>query len=283
MTGPDEPGVADHPTSVERSTKRPLWKRLLTVPGILITTALTAAVSWAVSLGLTQLSTSTISPHDAVAITTETDPGRISGLITAGRAAIFPLTTKTTGDPGAGCDGFYEWSVTNGGIDANISTVQVVVQGKVDGAVLLNAMRVKVIAKNPPVRGIIATCPTAGNAQRRSIEVNLDSSNQNVVYKSSGVASPFGFTLAKGETEAFIVTASTTRAAYSWLIELDLVVDGKPVTIPIGPPNGFHTSAMDKNAAHWDWNYTNGWNAVGRGGRPLQRPTLHTGAPLPPL
>src|SRR5690242_11899561 len=101
MTDPENPADGDSSASGSKSKQR-LLTRVLTVPGILATTALTATVSWVVSLGLTQLSAAASSPQDAVAVSVEADPTLISGSSNAGRTVVFPAATKTTGDPGVG-------------------------------------------------------------------------------------------------------------------------------------------------------------------------------------
>jgi hypothetical protein len=144
-------------------------------------------------------------------------------------------------------------------------------------------MTTQVLRQSAPIRGTIATCPTAGIAPRRNLEINLDSTDRDVVYNDRGVAAPFGFTLKKGETESFIITARTSQAAYRWRLNMRIVVDGKPATVPIGPSDGFQTSATDVNAAHWEWNYIDGWDAVAPDGLTVTPTRIPAGAPLPPL
>ena len=267
----------------EQQDKQPWWRRILTVPGIVIFTAVTTAVSWGVSEGLIRLTTAKPDPQDAVAVTVETDPGRISGVSTADRPVVIPASTRTTGNPGSGCDGFYAWATRNGGVDAGKTIVQIIAQGKHDSAVLLSEMRIKVLSKTPPMQGIPAVCPTAGTAQRRAISVDLDEIPPGVSVDSNGGASPFGFTLAKGETETFIVTASTTQATYRWSIELDLIVDGVRTSVVIGPQGGFATTVWQDSGQHWVWNSQDAWTLERLNEAASDRSPVPADAPLPPL
>jgi len=229
------------------------------------------------------LTTTKSDPQDAVAVTVETDPSRISGVSDADRPVVIPASTRTTGNPGSGCEGFYAWATRNGGVDGGETIVQIIAQGKHDSAVLLNEMRIRVLNKTPPMRGIPATCPAAGSAQRRAISVDLDKVPPTVSYETNDDVSPFGFTLAKGETETFIVAASATQATYRWLIELDLFVDGVRKTVVIGPQGGFATTVWQASGEYWVWNFQDAWTLANSNEAAGNSMSVPADAPLPPL
>jgi hypothetical protein len=262
--------------SVGRGTS--VWKKLLTVPGVLAMSVLTAAIGWGVPQVLTHYANA--SPESAVAFSFETDPGKISGVSAAGRSMVIPVTKATTGGPGPNCDGFHSWVAQNSGIDANHTTIQITAQGKRDSAVLLSGMRVQVLTKETPQSGIIVRCPTAGTAQIRGIAVNLDASPPSVTYKANGVISPFGFTLAKGETETFVIDAVAGQSQYAWRLVIDLVVDGVRTSVPLGPPQGFMTTVVRDNEPGWEWDYQSSWHSYGTVGDAASVPA---GEPLRPL
>jgi hypothetical protein len=147
------------------------------------------------------------------------------------------------GGPGAGCEAFREWGLRVGGVDAGESVVSVVVQGNTSDAVYVAGMRAHVLSEGTPAEGVLGVCPSAGTVTPRDVVLDLDASRTGK-YVTSGRAAPFGFTLARGETEVFHVTATTRRHAVRWLLELDLVVAGAHRTIVVsedGRP--FATSA----------------------------------------
>lgn len=259
--------------------KVPWWHQIITVPGLILTTALTTAVSWGATVVLTHVTTPRAAKHDPIAVSVETDPSRISGISSAGVVGVIPTSVRTQGSPGGGCDGFHNWLIKNHGIDAGRTSLQLVLQGRSDSAVLISSMRVRILSKLPLKEGIPVACPTAGEAQIRSISVNLDSTPPAVDYRSNSGA-PFGFTLAKGETETFLVTAHAARATYRWAIDLDVVVDGVRKTLNVKGPDGFWTTATP-SGPDWEWNYRDAWLLSSSGSNSV-RPSVPAGTPLGP-
>ena len=133
--------------------------------------------------------------------------------------------------------------------------LQIAAQGTTDRPVLIQNMRVTTIETSPPLTGIAVGCTIQGfDAQLRGIAVNLDATPPTVDYKSDSNA-PFGFTLAKGETESFVVSASAAKAAYRWRIEFDVVVNGVADTLEVGGKEGFTTTVKPAPYTAWQWNY----------------------------
>jgi hypothetical protein len=244
----------------EAEPKSRWWRKLITVPGVIATTVLTALVGAGVTWMVNYLQNVNFHPSDAIKLSVETDPAKMSGVSSAGRSAIIPSSVSTSGTPGSGgCRGFHSWVDKNHGIDAGKTVVQIVAQGTTDKPVLIESMNVNVIETSPPLTGIAVACPTAGNAQLRAIAVNLDAAPPAVDYKSDSNA-PFGFTLSKGETESFIVTATATRATYRWKIQFDVVVNGVKDTLEVGAPDGYTTTAPPAPYSAWEWDYQDTWS-----------------------
>jgi hypothetical protein len=201
---------------------------------------------------------------------------------------MIPANVRPTGTPGAqGCDGFHSWVHANHGVDTGRSQLQVVVQGKVPDAVLISAMRVKVLHRGPPLTGIPVVCETQGEAQIRAVSIDLDATPPRVIYDAG--AKPFAFTISNGETETFNILASTRRAHYRWTLELDVIVNGTKRTIEVRDKGGPFETSADSSRGYWSWDYQDtwilGWNPE-RAGRPagLKVPaTVRVGTPLPPL
>jgi hypothetical protein len=280
-TPPEPATTTTTPPAASASTTKTWWRRLLTVPGLIGVTALTTVVSWSATMVLTRMSAPSSRPEDAIAISVETDPGRISGVSTEDRFMVIPASVRTKGSPGTGCGGFHQWGVDNGGFDGGQSTIQIVAQGRSDQAVLITTMNVLILLKTDPVQGIPVRCPSAGEAQVRAITVDLDAAPPKVSYESNSGA-PFGFTLAKGETETFVVTASTARSTYRWRLQLGVVVDGKRKTINVGPAEGFATTASPKSA-FWDWNFKDAWMLTHADGTVDESRTSPATSALPPV
>jgi hypothetical protein len=240
----------------KETAPKPWWRKLLSVPGVIVTTALTASVTAGVTWAVNHLEQVNFDPSDAVMLSVESDPAKISGVSTPLRPLIIPPNVQTHGKPGRGCDDFHEWATDNQGVDAGETVVQIVAQGTTDKAVLLKNMRVTVIDTSPPMTGIGVVCMSQGVAQRRGIAVDLDAKPPAVDYKSDSNA-PFGFTLAKGETETFLVSAKAANATHRWKIFIDIVVNGATKSLEIGGKDGFLTTAPPSREAEWSWDYVN--------------------------
>jgi hypothetical protein len=266
----------------EAEPKSGWWRKLLTVPGVIAMTVLTALVGAGVTWTVNYVREANFEPSDAVKLSVETDPGKMSGVSSAGRSAIIPSTVRTHGSPfnkDGGCDGFHSWVADNHGVDAGETILQINGQGTTDKAVLIQNMRVSIIETAPPLTGIAVRCPAAGNAQLRAIAVNLDATPPTVDYTSDSNA-PFGFTLAKGETESFVVSATAAKATYRWGIEFDVVVDGVAATLEVGVKDGFTTTVRPHK--DWDWNYIDGWELYDPDASSIP-PTVAASDPLPPI
>ena len=256
--------------------RRPRWgprlrKGPVLVAGTVFTALLTASATWFANDVLSK-----VHQPDPVGLSVETDPSRMSGVSSADRYGVIPSSVETRGTPGSGgCDGFHSWLRNNHGIDAGETVLQISAQGMTDQPVLLQNMRVKIIDTSAPMSGIAVWCPSAGNAQLRSITVNLDATPPAVVYQSAS-NTPFGFTLQKGETESFIVTAKAAKATYRWTVELDAVINGTAKTLHVGPPDGFTTTP--KPTVSWEWSWEDNGASWRNGNQTIPAPT-----PLPPI
>ncbi|WP_085078361.1 hypothetical protein [Mycobacterium palustre] len=215
------------------------------MPGAIVTAVLTALVGAGVTWSVLYLRHVEIQPDDAVKLSVETDPADTAGGNYSQGSAIIPSDIRTHGTPGAGCRGFHSWVADNHGADRERTVVQIVAQNRTDKPVLVQRMRVTIVDGSPPLTGIAVSCtdrrPAA--AEPRQLAVNLDAAPPGVEYISGPSKAPFGFTLANGQTESFVVSAFGTRATYRWKIDFEIVVDGVATTVPVGDKEGFTTAA----------------------------------------
>ena len=261
------------------------WRRkLLTVPGVLGTTALTALVGAGVTWTVNYLREAEFHPSDAIKLSVETDPAKMSGVNTYLRPVIIPSTVRTHGAPterqAVGCEGFHAWAADNHGVDAGETLVQIAAQGTSDKPVLIQNMRVRITDTSPPMNGIAAECQSQGLAERRGIAVDLDATPPTVDYKSDPSA-PFGFTLAKGESELFMVSATAAKATYRWKIYFDVVVNGATDTLEVGGKDGFITTVAPAQDAMWEWDYVDSYWIRIEGNRIVDRIPPSESLPAP--
>ena len=252
------------------------WRKLLTVPGVIATTVLAALVGAGVPWAVNYLQQVEFHPSDAVKLSVETDPAKISGGDYSHGSAIIPSNVRTHGTPGPRCIGFHSWVADNHGVDRQRTVLQIVAQGTTDTPVLIQNMRVNIIDTSPAVTGIAVSCtdPRPDDAELHQIAVDLDDTPPTVDYIPGASKAPFGFTLAKGQTESFIVSAFGTNATYRWKIDFDVVVNGVATTLPVGDNNGFTTAAGLASCGvasagmpcwsytDWAWNHKDAWTRL---------------------
>ncbi|PZG02020.1 hypothetical protein C1I99_04285 [Micromonospora deserti] len=150
---------------------------------------------------------------------------------------VMPKDAKPAGQPPIGCSEIVDWARHNGAVDRDVSRVRLVVQGVTDQGVLIDNLRAKVIrhTRTPEPAGVELRCGGAqGVATPRRVVIDLDAEEPAAAYAEeiAGRIPLFGFTLQKGETEIFDLTA-TTKGTVEWVLELDLVVGGERQTVEV--------------------------------------------------
>lgn len=163
------------------------------------------------------------------------------------------VSPRTRNPPINYCNGFHDWGRRLGSADVNTTHVRLIAQGATDSAVIITGLSARVLDRKA-VNGLNVECPSQGEAQIRVLTINLDSHNPSASYLMENRRSPFGFTVKKGETEVFDVTASTSSSEITdWDLLLHLTVDGKEQSIEVqdgGKP--FRTVAEHKGK-WYDW------------------------------
>ncbi len=245
-----------HPPKDKKAPKR--WDKLTSLPFLALTTAVTVLVTWLTTQGLAVLERQR-DLEDAVTISVQTNPQQVAPFSGEGVSVVMPPQTKVAPDPGEGCNDFHPTLTGAGGADADQTRLQVVVQGSATAAVLLSNLRAVVTKREQPLTGTVASCPSAGAAQIHSVRIDLDA--QNAVAKLESSNDHFGFTIAEGETETFLVTAETQGCFCEWHLELEMVVAGHRQYREVW--NGtqpFRTSASSDSTKLVEWDWSGSWS-----------------------
>ncbi len=150
---------------------------------------------------------------------------------------VMPAEAHPTTPPPINCPSVVDWAHANGGVDQEATRVRLVVQGASDKGVLIEGMRARIISRSatPAPGGISMTCGgSQGVVTPRQVVMDLDTKESSAEYatKVDGRLPLFGFTLQRGETEVFELTA-TTKGTVEWVIEFALVVGGEPQQVEV--------------------------------------------------
>ena len=245
---------------VSPEDEKPGKKRetLTSLPFLALTTALTVVVTWLVTQGLTGVERDR-ELADPVTLNVEANPANVGAFSDLSIEIALPSTTQTAPDPGSGCGDFHPKMLGMGAADAGVTRLQVVVQGSTSEAVLISNMRAVVTKREKPWTGPLAVCPSAGAAQIRPVSIDLDS--QSPAAKPQSGDFEFGFTVAQGETETFLVSATTEKCFCEWHLEVELVVAGeRRVQAIFNSGRPFRTTAASDLTPRLEWNYDGVWH-----------------------
>ena len=182
---------------------------------------------------------------------------------------IVPATRAAGTSPLKGCDTFRPWALSVGGVDAERTVFELVIQGNTDDPVYIAGMQPRLVSWSLATSGIVVQCPLGGSPDRYAIDLNLDSPAPARV-THGGDGAPFGYTVKRGESEVFTVEAHARRAKYDWVLLIDLVVAGRHRSLTIddhGKP--FATSPLPSDRLY-EWTYDGNWSELVHG-RPTGR------------
>jgi hypothetical protein len=203
--------------------------------------------------------TSSTTSTDPVVFSIEENPAKIPTFSDFGEELVVPTGVTIVGGPGRACRNFHPWVTELGGVPARVAYLRLVAQGQEARSILLTGMRAKIVEREPPLQGTQLTCPSAGEAEIRSIDIDLDEPSPEAQYKTPQGIKPFGFTLAKNETEIFDIRVTTEKCYCSWFLELELIIDGQKRVQTIGSREGpFKTTASIASLSYY-WDYQNTW------------------------
>ncbi|MGW3121565.1 helix-turn-helix domain-containing protein [Streptomyces sp. NPDC001107] len=153
------------------------------------------------------------------------------------------------------------WAATQGAVHGRQTMVQISVQGKSSTAVVLEALRVRVVSRGTPLKGITYDMAQGcgGGLGPRYFDVNLDI-NRPVARAVPGVddkenhvpAVQFPYRVSAQDPEVLLVTATTEAYDCGWYLELDWSSQGRTGTVRIddhGRP--FRTSGIKGLPRYW--------------------------------
>jgi len=225
-----------------------LWSRAPGQTRVIVGFAITALVGSLVAVAIAKAQSALA---DDYRITVETNPDRIStrsGPI--GGSYVVSTPIQDIGEPPNrqnNCIGRYEWAHSIGGIDADSTTARVTIDGLTEKTVHIDGISASVIESTSPSVGSNLTCPGRGEQPNiRSVLIDLDT-NPPAIFTTdaSGKATPFAFTVSKGQSEIINISATTNRCTCSWQATLSLSVDGEVQFYTVQAPGGkpFRTTA----------------------------------------
>jgi hypothetical protein len=202
---------------------------------------------------------------DSIWASVEANPAALGTFNDIGYALMVPRGARIIGGPpGEGCEQFHPWVAERGGVSAQSTFLRLVLQGKQSNAVLLSSLRARIVERRAPLVGTPLVCgEAAGAAEIRFIQLDLDrkpavgvhaelTDTMRVVRRR-----PVAFTLKKNETEIFDIWAITSKCYCSWVIELDLVVNGTHTVKTVKNKGQPFKSTAWSGGSHYTW--AEGW------------------------
>lgn len=148
----------------------------------------------------------------------------------------------------------YEWAHDHGGVDSTFSVVRLNLQGRSSSRIILEALRIKVLARRTPIEGsyIVYKYGIGGDIDPHDIWYELDSEEPQVL--EAGEWS-FPLWISETEIEAFNVYAKTNNYDCDWVMELDYRVGaGKLQSITINDNGKPFRTTSDLNATPYESN-----------------------------
>ena len=138
-----------------------------------------------------------------------------------------------------------DWLRARHAIERDHTTVELTIRGRSGTAVVLTAMRVRIVRRNAPLQGTEFSFPCGGTVPVRVYQANLDE-NAPVARAANGStkAKPFPYQVTQSDPEVFRVTAVTAKCDCQWRLEL-AYVDGEKAHVKVVDDHGqpFRTTA----------------------------------------
>jgi hypothetical protein len=237
--------------------RRSRWRARLLAFGAVVGVAI---VGWIVNKAL-DTGADEVSSKPPVAVSVVTDWKRIYAGAPNWQVYRFVSNRPITSigrPPSDQCAEWRAWALAAGGADADESRASVLIQGRPQTAVVIDAVDVEVVRRRPAPQGTYAVCPAGGpQGSPRRLLINLDSDPPTVRYGERGddiaARKRLLFTLAGPQTEILDLVANTARCDCEWKAEIHMVVDGHEHVEEVddgGRP--FHTVAS-RRAAPFVW------------------------------
>ncbi|MFB7287886.1 helix-turn-helix domain-containing protein [Actinacidiphila glaucinigra] len=152
------------------------------------------------------------------------------------------------------------WARTQGAVHGGHTLVGISVQGRTEAAVVLEALRVRVVGRAAPVKGTVySTAQGCGSdINPRSFTVNLDM-NRPIAHPTQGsehaTSTPdlrMPYRVSSKDPEVLLVDARTAHCDCRWYLELDWSSQGRTGTERIDDHGlAFRTSSIESLPRYW--------------------------------
>lgn len=129
-----------------------------------------------------------------------------------------------------------KWSKRQGGKDAVVTQISVTLQAKTDVAVVIEGVSARSTSREIEDGYVLTRSVGGADLSPRHFEINLDWGDEPVVtYLEDGhlLGEPRSLVLAAGDVERFQIWATTESGWHDWSIELQLLAEGRRLTVPI--------------------------------------------------
>ena len=143
---------------------------------------------------------------------------------------------------------FEQWAASLGAVEGPDTDVLVTVTGRSPAPVVLTNLRVTVVDRRPPLRGLHVRTPTAGPLNARYFNVNLDASPPTLESIDEFEDHPvkFPYRVSATEPEVFYISARTEKCDCTWIAELFWTAgDKKGSTIIKNNGKPFRTTSVE--------------------------------------
>jgi hypothetical protein len=193
------------------------------------------------------------------ALTFERDPGVFEAELPNWEAYgyVIPSDIHSIGPPPTDlCREWLEWARARQGVDAYQSKIQVVVEGRNEGQVVIDRFELEIGAKREPLGGTHVACVVGGaSASPREIFIDLDRDPPRMQFRYEGdePTEHFLFTLSDGETETFRIRAITERHYCEWIARLGFVANGRREFIEVSDEGDSFRTTGTGNATSYAW------------------------------
>ncbi|WP_406011291.1 hypothetical protein [Streptomyces sp. NBC_00637] len=152
------------------------------------------------------------------------------------------------------------WATAQGAVHGRETNVEISVQGRSSTAVVLTALRVRVVGRAAPAQGTAYAMDQGcgGELSKRYFSVDLDKDRpvaHSVAGNDAGTPIPavsLPYRVSSTDPEVLLVTARTETCACDWYLELDWSSQGRTGTVRIddrGRP--FRTSGVKGLPRYW--------------------------------
>jgi hypothetical protein len=173
--------------------------------------------------------TTTTAPREPLEITVEADPGIIDPDIST--QIVIPRGRTIVGGPRE-CGELQTWANQYGGVPtAKSSQMRVTLQGGSSQPIVISSMKARVVGeRRRPLVGTTFACGGEGEIEPKTIHIDLDKSSPTAVYLTKKGPKKFAFELLENETLVFDVEPTTLKCYCKWVIDLKVLIGGKPST-----------------------------------------------------